>query len=77
MATKPALQEWTYAEYARLPDDGNRYEIIAGELYVSPSPHYRHQLALVRIAGIFETFTREHGVGQLYGPVAFSPGPTT
>jgi Uma2 family endonuclease len=69
MATKPALQRWSYAEYARLPDDGNRYEVIAGELYVSPSPNYRHQLARVRITGIFENFTREHGIGQIYGPV--------
>jgi Uma2 family endonuclease len=69
MATKPALQQWTYAEYARLPDDGKRYEIIAGEVHVSPSPHYRHQLAGIRITGIFENFTREHGIGQLYGPL--------
>ncbi len=69
MATKPALQQWTYAEYARLPDDGNRYEIIAGEVYMSPSPHHKHQLASVRITGVFENFTREHGIGQLYGPL--------
>lgn len=69
MATKPAPKHWTYAEFARLPDDGKRYEIIAGDLVVSPTPHYRHQLASVRIIGIFEKFTREHGIGQLYGPV--------
>ena len=28
---------WTYDEFARLPEDGNRYEVIAGELYVTPS----------------------------------------
>ncbi len=69
MATQPALQQWTYDEFARLPDDGKRYEIIAGELVVSSSPHHKHQLASIRIAGIFENFTREHGVGQLYGPL--------
>jgi Uma2 family endonuclease len=38
--------EWT-AEMARaLPDDGNRYEVIDGELLVTPSPSQRHQLAL-------------------------------
>jgi hypothetical protein len=25
------------------PDDGNRYEVIDGELYVSPPPTYAHQ----------------------------------
>lgn len=47
MATTPALRHWTYAEFASLPDDGNRYEIIAGEVYVSPSPHPRHRKALI------------------------------
>lgn len=27
------------------PDDGNRYEIIDGDLHVSKQPHWRHQLA--------------------------------
>jgi Uma2 family endonuclease len=69
MTTKPALRHWRYAEFARLPDDGKRYEIIAGELVVSPSPHHRHQLASIRIAGVFENFTRDHGIGQIYGPL--------
>jgi hypothetical protein len=38
MATQPRRGRWTYEEFARLPEDGNRYEIIAGELYVTPSP---------------------------------------
>ena len=33
-----AVRGWTYEEFARLPDDGNRYEVIAGELYVTPAP---------------------------------------
>jgi Uma2 family endonuclease len=70
MATKPALQQWTYAEYARLPDDGNRYEIIAGEAYMSPSPHPLHQKALIRLSAALEQFTQEHGIGEMYpGPI--------
>lgn len=70
MATKPALQHWSYAEYASLPDDGNRYEIIAGEVHVSPSPHPKHQRALMRLMAALEQFTQEHGMGEIY------PGPT-
>jgi len=33
----------TYRDYAALPDDGKRYEMIDGELHVSPSPLLRHQ----------------------------------
>lgn len=34
---------WTYADYCKLPDDGKRYEVIDGVLYVSPSPRTIHQ----------------------------------
>ena len=34
---------WTYEEYRRLPDDGKRYEIIDGTLYVTPAPRTLHQ----------------------------------
>jgi Uma2 family endonuclease len=33
----------TYEDYCALPDDGRRYEIIEGELYVTPSPSRAHQ----------------------------------
>jgi len=34
---------WTYEDYLKLPDDGKRYEIIDGVLYVTPSPLTAHQ----------------------------------
>jgi Uma2 family endonuclease len=34
---------WTYSEYARFPDDGNRYEVIDGEVLVTPAPTPNHQ----------------------------------
>jgi Uma2 family endonuclease len=37
--------DWTYAEYARLPDDGNHYEVIDGEVLVTPAPSTGHQHA--------------------------------
>jgi hypothetical protein len=33
-----ATKEWTYEMLESLPDDGNRYEIIDGELFVTPHP---------------------------------------
>jgi Uma2 family endonuclease len=46
-AYMPATQtgKLTYADYAHIPDDGLRHEIIDGEHYVSPSPSERHQRA--------------------------------
>ncbi|CAA9311749.1 MAG: hypothetical protein AVDCRST_MAG68-1394 [uncultured Gemmatimonadetes bacterium] len=70
MATEPAFQHWSYAEFERLPDDGNRYEVIAGELVVSPSPRPKHQRALVRLTSALEGFTQAHGLGEVYpGPI--------
>lgn len=34
---------WTVEDLAGLPEDGNRYEIIDGELLVTPAPSIRHQ----------------------------------
>lgn len=33
---------WTRADLERMPDDGNRYEVIRGELLVSPAPRPTH-----------------------------------
>jgi len=35
----PKQGNWTYNHYAALPDDGQRYEIVDGVLYMSPSPN--------------------------------------
>ena len=33
----------TYEDYCALPNDGRRYEILEGELAVTPSPSRSHQ----------------------------------
>lgn len=42
----PAISEqvrWTIADLEGFPDNGNRYEIIDGELFVTRAPHLDHQ----------------------------------
>jgi len=34
----PITRHYTAADLATMPDDGQRYEIVWGELLVSPSP---------------------------------------
>lgn len=41
--TVPAQGQWTYEDYLALPDDGTRYEIIEGVIYVVNAPNSRHQ----------------------------------
>jgi len=41
-----ATREWTVEEVWALPEDGNRYEVIDGELFVTPAPAWLHQDAV-------------------------------
>ncbi len=39
---------WTAEMVRQLPDDGNRYEVVHGELLVTPAPRFDHQLLVTR-----------------------------
>ncbi|HEX7052040.1 MAG TPA: Uma2 family endonuclease [Longimicrobiales bacterium] len=70
MATRPERSRWSYADFARLPsDDGNRYEVIAGVLHVTPSPRSLHQLIAVRLGQLLNGFAEDHRLGWVFGPV--------
>ena len=55
--------EWTYSEYARLPDDGNRYEVIDGEVLVTPAPTPHHQKVILRLAVMLIEYIEGQGLG--------------
>ena len=59
----PAQGAWTYDDFLRLPDDGQRYEIIRGVLYVTPAPAYKHQFVAGRFFRQADAFAEEHGLG--------------
>jgi Uma2 family endonuclease len=40
---------WTAEMVRQLPDDGNRYEVVYGELLVTPAPRLSHQLLVSRL----------------------------
>src|SRR5436853_1537629 len=61
MRTAP---RWTSADLEVLPDDGKRYEIIDGELYMSRQPHWHHQRACGKIFAALETWSVQTGVGE-------------
>ena len=52
-----------------LPDDGNRYEVIDGELFVTPAPSARHQRAVTGISARLWNYLR----GTAWGEVMSSP----
>jgi Uma2 family endonuclease len=66
MATKIKL---TYQDYVLLPDDGKRYEILDGDLYVTPSPTARHQ----RISFNLSVALGQHVKANRLGEVLCAP----
>ncbi len=63
--TQPAQGEWTYQDYLNLPDDGRRYEIIEGVLYVTNAPDIDHQFTVMEIAFRMKQFVTERGLGYV------------
>lgn len=52
-----------------LPQDGNRYELIEGELYVSTAPELIHQRVIGKLHFAFATYLVKKAIGEiLYGP---------
>jgi Uma2 family endonuclease len=56
----------TYDDYCLLPNNGKRYEIIDGELFVTPSPLRRHQRALANLLYYLIEFVKKHDLGEVY-----------
>jgi Uma2 family endonuclease len=50
---------WTSSDLELLPDDGKRYEIVEGELYVSKQPHWHHQVVCGRLFALLDAWSRQ------------------
>jgi Uma2 family endonuclease len=76
----PAPGEWTYQDYLDLPDDGNRYEVIWGELYMmTPAPSTLHQRTSRNLGFALWRYVQEHNLGEvLLAPcdLVMEPGAT-
>ncbi len=57
--------EWTVEMLDALPDDGQRYELIDGELFVTPAPSDVHQLLVVALAAELRDYLRASAVGRV------------
>jgi Uma2 family endonuclease len=67
-STAPAPERWTYEQYLELDDD-RRYEILDGELLMTPAPATRHQIILSELGFRINQFVRDRDLGQ----VLFAP----
>jgi Uma2 family endonuclease len=68
-AVKAAHPRLSYADLERWPEDGRRYELYDGEVYVVPSPLPLHQIVSARLHLALTEYVRAHGGVVLYAPL--------
>ncbi|MEZ4862202.1 MAG: Uma2 family endonuclease [Caldilineaceae bacterium] len=74
----PRQGAWTYADYLRLPDDGNRYEIIQGVLHVANAPTPEHQYTVTELIFYLRQYVAAHPLGiVLTAPIEVHLSETT
>lgn len=66
----PTTGPWRSSDLELLPENGNRYEIIGGELFMSKSPHWHHQTTCGNVYMELKIWCRQQGSGA----VAITPG---
>ena len=64
-----AKRRWTIDELHGLPEDGNKYELIKGQLFVTPAPSRNHQRAVRELTLVIEPYVRAERIGE----VIFAP----
>lgn len=75
MGMPHAAERWTAERVRALPDDGNRYELVGGELVVTPAPRGVHQVALTALYDLIAPHARSAGLGYvLWSPADISLG---
>ena len=55
---------WTSADLELFPDNGNRYEIINGELLVTRAPNWKHQKVANNVCVELTLWSRKTGLGE-------------
>ena len=70
MPTLTERVQWTIHDLEGFPDNGNRYEIINGELFVTRAPHWNHQGIAGAIYAELRAWSQVSGAGE----AAFAPG---
>ena len=63
-------RRWTIEELHSLPDDGNKYELIHGELFVTPAPSDNHETVGARLTRLIDPYVAANGLGLIYRPRA-------
>ncbi len=60
------VEPFTYREYALIPEDGKRHELIEGDFYVTPAPGTTHQSVSLRLLNHLYTQLDETGIARVF-----------
>ena len=71
------LGNYTVDMWERLPQDGKRYELLQGELLVTPSPAPLHQLLVMRLSLVLASYVERHRLGAVWPGMDLFHGPRT
>lgn len=63
-------RRWTLEEMHALPEDGHKYELIHGELFVTPAPTNHHETILSRLSALVTPYVHAHALGMVFHPRA-------
>ena len=75
MGMPRTAEHWTAAMVRALPDDGRRYELISGELVVTPAPRGLHQAAIRALVRLLDPWLTASGTAELlWSPADISLG---
>ena len=58
------IPKLTYEQFCQLPDDGKRYELVHGEVHVTPSPTTRHQFVLQNLFVSLSNYLVKNPLGE-------------
>ncbi len=70
-------REWTVEAINAIPEDGNRYEVIDGELFVTPAPTLGHQGVAAELFMRIAMHVRPLSLDAYFAPVAVTFSPRT
>jgi Uma2 family endonuclease len=59
----------SYADLERAPEDGRRYELYDGEVFVVPSPLPKHQVVAITVTEMLRQYARDHGGFCVSSPI--------
>ena len=80
MPTHAPHRPWTEEEFYAARDaapPGERWELVDGEVLVTPSPHWLHQRIVVRLTVLLDAYVRRFGIGEVFSSpldVKLQPG---